>query len=147
MFAMLPALASVFGIAFLSLWASIPAGLALGLHPVAIVLVASLAYATGAAVVVLPGRHVRDWITRRAGDRAQLKPDSLPAKAWARYGLPGLALLAPITTGAQIGAIIGLALNAPPRRLLVWLAFGGFLWAGLLTAAISLGLLGVRGSF
>ena len=47
----------------------------------------------------------------------------------------GLALLAPVTTGAQIGAIIGISLNAPPRRLFVLMSLGGLLWANHLRRA------------
>jgi hypothetical protein len=58
--------------------------------------------------------------------------------------LIGLALLAPITTGAQIGAAMGMALNAPPRRLFLLMSLGGLLWAILFAAAISLGIMGVQ---
>ncbi len=139
----LPGLASVFGVAFLSLWASVPAGLALRVSPLAIILTATLAYAAGVAIVVLPGQRVRDWLTNKLGDRATVKPDSLVGRIWARFGLPGLGLIAPITTGAQIGALIGLAFNASPRALLLWMTLGGFLWALALTLLISAGLVSV----
>lgn len=139
----LPALASVFGVAFLHLLASVPAGLALRLHPVAVIVTVTLAYATGVAVVVLPGQRVRDWLMQKLGDRATVQPDSFVGRIWARFGLPGLGLIAPVTTGAQIGALIGLAFNASPRALLLWMTLGGFLWALALTLLISAGLVSV----
>ncbi len=48
-----------------------------------------------------------------------------------------------MTTGSQIGTIIGLALNAPPRRLLILMILGGLLWAVVLTAAFALGIAAV----
>ena len=139
----LPGLVSIFGIAFLHLLASVPAGLALRLNPLAIIITVTLAYATGVAVVVLPGQRVRDWLMKKLGDRATIKPDSLVGRIWARFGLPGLALVAPITTGAQIGALVGLAFNASPRSLLLWMTLGAALWAIVLTLAISAGLVSV----
>jgi uncharacterized membrane protein len=140
----LPKLVSVFGVAFLSLWGSIPAGLALGLSPLPIVLTAGLSYATGVGLVTFLGKPVRDWIMRRYGDKVTGDPNSSVRRVWDRYGLIGLALLAPITTGAQIGAAVGMALNASPRRLFLLMSLGGLLWAVLLAAAISLGIAGVQ---
>lgn len=137
------ALVSVFGIAFLSLWASIPAGLALGVHVVAVVVTAAVSYACGVGLIVLVGQPLRDRILRRFGGRTAGNPDSLAYRIWDRYGLIGLALLAPVTTGAQIGAIIGMSLNAPPRRLFVWMSLGGLLWSVVFAALISLGVAAV----
>lgn len=140
----LPKLVSVFGVAFLSLWASIPAGLALGLSPLSIVLTAGLSYASGVGLVAFLGKPVRDWIMKRYGDKVTGDPNSSVRRVWDRYGMIGLALLAPITTGAQIGAAVGMALNASPRRLFLLMSLGGLLWAALLAVAISLGIAGVQ---
>ena len=142
----LPALLSVYGVAFLSVWASIATGLVAQLNPVAIVVAATLSYATGVAMVVLPGQRVREWLTKKLGDRATVKPDSLMGRAWKRFGLVGLALLAPVTTGSQIGALVGLAFDVPPRKLLLWMTVGGLIWTTVFTVAISLGILGVQGA-
>ncbi len=139
-------LISVFGIAFLSLWASIPAGIALALPPLAVIVTAAVSYACGVGLVVLVGQPVRDWILRRFGGKTASRPDSTLRKVWERYGLIGLALLAPVTTGSQIGAIIGLSLNAPPRRLFVFMSLGGLLWAVIFGTLIALGVAAVGGS-
>jgi hypothetical protein len=128
----------------LSLWASIPAGMALGVNAVAVVITAAVSYACGVALVVLVGQPARDWILRRFGGKASSNPDSAIRRAWNRYGLIGLALLAPVTTGAQIGTIIGMSLNAPPRRLFVLMSLGGLLWAIIFAALISLGVAAVN---
>ena len=133
------ALASVFGVAFLSLWASIPAGLVLGVHVIAVVVTAAVSYACGVGLIVLVGQPVRQRILRRFGCQAAGNPDSAIMRVWNRYGVIGLSLLAPVTTGAQIGAIIGMSLNAPPRRLFVWMSLGGLAWAVVFAALISLG--------
>lgn len=140
----LPKLLSVFGIAFFYFWASIPAGLALGLSPVPVVVTAGLSYAAGVGLVAFFGKPVRDWIMRRFGDKVSSDPNSAFRRVWDRYGLIGLALFAPITTGAQIGAAVGMALNAPPRRLFLLMSLGGLVWAILLAAAITLGIVSVQ---
>lgn len=135
---------STFGVAFLSLWASIPAGIALGLSPVIVVITAAISYACGVGVVLIIGQPLRERILKHFGGQASSNPDSTIRRVWNRYGLIGLALLAPITAGAQIGAIIGLSLNAPPRRLFVLMSLGGLLWAIVVAVLISLGVAVVK---
>jgi hypothetical protein len=63
---------------------------------------------------------------------------------WRRYGVVGFGIIAPMTVGAQIGAMIGLALNVPGRRLLIWMSIGALLWSILLTVAVLLGVMGAN---
>lgn len=139
------AVISVFGIAFLYFWAAIPAGLAQGLSPVVVAATATISYACGVGLVLIVGQPMREWIAKRLGGKTPDNPDSTIRRIWDRYGLIGLALVAPMTTGAQIGAIIGLSLNAPPRRLFVLMSLGGLLWGVVITAAFALGIAAVGG--
>lgn len=139
------ALASVFGIAFFYFWASIPAGIAQGLSPVLVVAVASVSYACGVGLVILAGQPLRDRIMQRFGGKVSSNPNSTIRRVWDKYGLVGLALLAPVTTGAQIGAIIGISLNAPPRRLFVLMSLGGLLWGIIVAVLVALGVAAVQG--
>ena len=140
----IPKLVSIFALAFFYFWPAIPAGLALGLSPPLVILTTSLSYAAGAAVVTLLGERVRAWVMRRLGRKPEANPNSLIRRIWDQYGLVGLGLLAPMTVGAQIGAAVGLALNGKPCRLFLALALGGLVWSIALTAAVSLGALGVN---
>jgi uncharacterized membrane protein len=139
-----PQLLSVLGIAFLSFWASIPAGLALGLQPVLVGLTAVMSYAAGVGLVAGLGEPVRQRLLRRFGGKVASNPHSAIRRVWDRYGLVGLALLAPVTTGAQVGAALGLAFGVPPRKLFVAMSLGAALWALLITTAATLGILGMR---
>ncbi len=141
---LLPQLVSVFAIAFISFWAAIPAGLALGLGPIPVVITTVLSYASGVGVVVLVGKPLRDWLMRRFGKKIKTDGDSLIQRAWKRFGVIGLALLAPMTVGAQTGALVGLTLGVPPRRLLIAMSLGAMAWAIVLTGAVLLGVLGAR---
>ncbi len=141
----LAGLVSVFGIAFIYFWAAIPAGLAQGISPLIVGATAAISYACGVGLVVVAGQPVREWIMRRLGGKSASSPESAIRRIWDRYGLIGLALIAPMTTGAQIGAIIGISLNAPPRRLFLLMSLGGLLWAVVITAAFALGIAAVSG--
>ena len=143
---MIAQLASVFAVAFLSLWGAFPAGAALGVPPTVIAATAAISYAAGVALVLILGQPMRDWLMRRGGSKLSGDPNSTVRKIWGRYGLIGLALLAPITTGSQIGAAVALALNAPPRRVFIAMALGACLWCVVLALALQFGLVAVRGN-
>ncbi len=141
---MLLSLGSVFALAFFSFWTSIPAGIALGAPPVLVGLTAWLSYSSGVLLVALLGEPVRERLLRRFGRKATPNPNGLLGRAWKRFGVLGLALLAPVTTGAQIGAIVGIALGIPARRLLIAMALGAAIWSTGLTLAVALGAAAIR---
>ena len=139
----IPAIISTFALAFFYFWPAMPSGLALGLDPLVVIITTSLSYIAGVALVLLLGKPVQEWLSRRF-NKTVSNPHSLLRRAWNRFGIIGLGLLAPITVGAQIGAVIGLALNAPPRKLFLSMAVGAVLWSIALTLAVQFGLVGVR---
>jgi Ca2+/H+ antiporter, TMEM165/GDT1 family len=57
-----------------------------------------------------------------------------------RWGVPGLALLAPVSTGTHIAAVAALSLGAPRRNVLWWMIAGLGVWAVGVAAAAVLGL-------
>jgi hypothetical protein len=135
----LPKIVSIFALAFVSFVPSIPAGLALGLHPLVVFFASALSYALAAVLMVVLGERAREWVKKRLGGKNFGDPNSRIYKIWDRYGVIGLGLLAPLTVGAQIGVILGLTLNARPRPLLVWMMIGGIVVGAALTALLALG--------
>src|SRR5215468_4506821 len=140
----LPKVLSVFVMAFVYFWASIPAGLALGLGPVLVAVTAWLSYTAGVGLIVVIGKPVVDWLMKRFGSKLNANPNSLFRRAWDRFGLVGLSLLGPVTIGAQTSAALGLTLGVPPRKLLLGLALGAALWAVIITGAVLLGMVGAK---
>lgn len=149
-------LAAIFGWAFFSFWSAIPAGLALGVAPVPVVLTVTASYASGAALVLLVGAPLRQRIRRQldastapqstnTADPSEKPPAKrmvgLVRRAWARYGLLGLGLLAPMTVGSQVATVLGLSLGVRAWPLLLALTLGALAWAIPLTLAFGLGLL------
>jgi hypothetical protein len=126
-------LSGVFAWAFFSFWTAIPAGIALGISPLLVAITAWLSYTVGAVVVILAGEPLRQWIARRSKLPTQEAPTSPLRRAWDRFGIWGLAILAPMTTGSQIGGLVGLSLGVPARRLAFALSAGGLAWSVLIT--------------
>lgn len=128
---------SVFGLSILELWAGIPAGFALGLPPWLTGLAAGTGSVLGALLVILLGDRLRNWILRKRGK--ENSEESRMHRIWNRYGVAGLGLLSPLLTGAPLGAALGVAFGAPPRRLLAWMSIGIAAWSVILTTLAALG--------
>ncbi len=131
---------SIFGLSWFSFWPAIPAGLALGLHPLAVILITSCSYISGVLLFVLPSQSVRQWAMNKFGKNLDdsTADDRFIIRLWRRYGVIGFGLLAPMTTGAQLGTIIGIALNIPRKQLIIWMTLGVVAWAvGLTLLAIT----------
>lgn len=141
---LLSRLIGVFALAFFSFSYAILAGLALGLGPVLIAVTAWVSYTSGVVLAILLGDPIRKRLLARFGGKLASNPQSVVRRVWDRYGLIGLSLLAPVTTGAQIGAILGLSLGVSPRRLIIGLALGGALWSILITVVAVLGVTAVQ---
>ena len=137
-------LVAVLGLGAFELWAAVPAGLALQLHPVATGVTAAAGAILGALAIVLPGERVRAWLLSRHGGQGRQGRAGRIQRVWQRYGVVGLGLLAPILTGVPLGVALGLALGAPSGRLLFWSSLGAVLWSAGLTLVGALGLAGVQ---
>jgi hypothetical protein len=134
-----PAVLSTFGLAFFWFIGAIPAGMVLKLSPLVAALAAWSAYVAGVLLILLAGTPLRQWIVRRFKIDLNPKPASLVWRILDRYALAGLALLAPVTLGSHMGALLGLALGIPPRRLLLAMGLGALAWTILITLVSVLG--------
>jgi uncharacterized membrane protein len=105
----------------------VPAGLLAGLSPVPTVAVAFVGNVATLAPVVLAGDRIRNRLDRRRdggaprGTRARRLLD--------RYGLPGLAVLGPLVSGAHLAALAATSAGAERRRTFAWLTAGIAAWA------------------
>ncbi|MGH8048859.1 MAG: hypothetical protein ACREKL_16580 [Chthoniobacterales bacterium] len=122
-------LAAVFGLGFVYFISAIPVGAKLGLPLWLAALSAWLGYTAGGAVVVFAGTPLREWLMRKFKIQTNPEKPSLVLRAWKKYGLPAMGLLAPVTIGPQVGALLGLALGASRWRLIAALSFGAIPWA------------------
>jgi hypothetical protein len=137
-------LLAVFGLGAVELWAAVPAGLALQLHPVAIGCTAALGAVLGIMAMGLMGERVRLWLLRWRGPERRGVRQGRITQLWARYGVIGLGLAAPLLVGAPLGTAVGMSLGAPRGRLLFWMSLGAVLCTVMLTVAGTLGLIGIE---
>jgi hypothetical protein len=118
------------------LWFGIPAGLVAGLPPV----VSGAAAITGAVVGVLLVSRAGEWLHKWVYSRRWLaRRRGRIERVWRRYGVIGVALQAPVLTGAPLATVLALALGAPTKPLLYWMISSVVLWGVALTGAASLG--------
>lgn len=127
---MVRAMLAVFGLGVVYYIAAIPTGvLALKLHPAVAAFCAWAGYTAIAAAMLGIGEPARRWIVRKFKISSEPDPGKFFWRVWQRWGLPGLALLAPVTIGPYFAALIALAVGEKPRRLMFWIAAGVVPWS------------------
>ena len=90
----------------------------------------------GVTLVVALGGRLREAVYR--SERLAKRRGRIE-RVWKRYGIPGVALQAPLLTGPLLATLLALALGAPPRPLLLWMLASVVLWGAVLTGAAALG--------
>ena len=107
---------------------AVPAGVAAGLSATTSAIVAWYGYASGAVVMTLVGKPVRDWVARKLRIPTKHDPTKLIWKAWSRFGLVGLGLIAPVTIGPQAGCLLAMAIGEKPWKAALALSLGVVPW-------------------
>jgi hypothetical protein len=133
---------SAFWLGFFYFVAAIPSAAALGLPAAWAAVVAVAGYSTGAGVVLLAGTPLQRWWKKRKAATLHAAPAKgvpLWKKAWNFGGLWMFGLIAPVTIGPQVGALIAVGLGEKPLR--IWAAFtaGVIPWALAFAIATQLG--------
>lgn len=119
----------------------VPAGVLGGLPLVPTVVVATVGNVATLVPVVLAGGRLRSRFLRRRG-RESDAPSGRGSRARLlldRYGVPGLAALGPLLTGAHLAAAVAMAAGAERRRALVWFPAGVAVWAIIAGVLAALG--------
>jgi hypothetical protein len=137
------AIASVFGLGVVYFLAAIPTGTALGLNPFIAAFWAWAGYSAIAAAMVAVGEPARKWIGKKLRLPAEPDPTKTFWRVWLKYGLPGLALLAPVTVGPYFAALVALTLGSQPRHVVTWIALGVIPWCIAFATLVSLGMMAV----
>jgi Ca2+/H+ antiporter, TMEM165/GDT1 family len=118
----------------------VPAGVLAGLPWLPTVLVATVGNVVTLVPVVVAADRLETWWRRRRGTDGSGQPSGRQGRARRlldRYGVPGLAALGPLLTGAHLAAAVAMASGASRRRALIWFVGGIAVWAliaGVLTA-------------
>ena len=96
----------------LDVWVGIITGVAVGLSPALSGAVSIASAVVGVTLVVAAGGRLQHLIYR---SRRLAKRRERIERVWKRYGIPGLALQAPLLTGPILATLLALTLGAPPR--------------------------------
>jgi uncharacterized membrane protein len=109
----------------------IPAGVLAGMPPGPTALLALAGNLSTVVLVAVAGDRLIGWWRRRRPERdGQPSRRSQRARELAqRWGVPGLAFLAPLTTGTHIATVAALTTGAETRRVLQWMSAGLVFWS------------------
>lgn len=120
----------------------IPAAMLAGLPAVPVVLVAVAGNLATVVLVALAGDRMLAWWRRRRPrrDRAASRRSQRARAIALRWGVPGAALLAPITTGSHVATLAALAIGSDTRSTLRWMGLGLVVWAVAVAFATAVGL-------
>jgi len=121
--------AATFTLGFFYFVGAVPGGVAAGLPVWLAAIFAWTGYAAGAAVMLLLGAPARDWVARKLRIPVVRDREKWIWRAWARFGLIGLGLIAPVTVGPQAGCILALAVGERPLRTFLSLSLGAVPWS------------------
>ena len=126
----------------------IPAGILLGLPPVAVVVTAIIGNLATVGLVAFGGERVRSVLVRRrrravsteGADGTQGGRASRAERVMARFGLPGLAILGPLGVGTQLSAAIIVSLGISGRRAFAWVGASTVGWSVVVALLVAWGI-------
>jgi hypothetical protein len=107
----------------------VPAGMLAGLPWGPTVVVATVGNVATLVPVVVAADRLETWWRRRRDDDGGSSRQGRARRVLQRYGVPGLAAVGPLLTGAHLAALVAMAAGADRRRVLVWFTAGIALWA------------------
>jgi hypothetical protein len=124
----------------------IPAGLAMGLAPFPVALIAFTGNAIPVFLIVYGYKYWLRWRQSkvRPKDVTISKRKQRALRIWNRYGLPGLALTGPLLTGIHLATLMALPFKPPRRHLLLWMNSSLIIWTIGMTIVSFYGLEGIR---
>lgn len=122
----------------------IPLGIAGGLSPIAVVILAFTGNLLTVLIIIVLYEKLTTWLERRRARKGITKPVSKKRerakKIWERYGLPGLAIIGPFFVGTHLTAVMGMALGSRKNFVTFWMTCSLLVWTVGLTAASYYGL-------
>lgn len=130
---------TAFGLGFFYFVGAIPAGVAAHAPLWLAALAAWLGYSAGGLLILVAGAPIRAWITRKLKINPKPDPAKLFWRIWHRFGLWGLALIAPVSVGPQATAILALSLGESPGRIQLAISLSIIPWVLLSAYLTSLG--------
>lgn len=118
----------------------IPASVATGMHPVPVGILAFAGNASTLALAVVAGDEAIGRLRRRPRPEGSVsrRRERIRRIAY-RWGLPGVAVLGPVTVGSHAAALAAVALRMPRGRVLAWSVAGVAAWSVVFVILSALG--------
>lgn len=124
----------------------IPAAVLAGMPPGPTTVVAIVGNLSTVVLVGVAGDRLLAWwrARRPVKDRQPSRRTQRARELAQRWGVPGLAFLAPLTTGTHIAVVAALTTGASRRRVLQWMTAGLVFWAVAVAVAAVAGFAAFR---
>jgi uncharacterized membrane protein len=114
----------------------IPAGIALGLNPLAVSILAFTGNLTTVYILIFAYQYLCSILNKRKSDENKNPPSKRKNKAlniWNKYGLPGLAFISPLTVGTHFATFIALSFKSKKYKVTMWITLSIFVWTVIVT--------------
>lgn len=115
------------------MWKGIPAGIALGVHPLYNGLFTALGSISSVLILYFAGDAFRNWVLKQYGQKRIEKNKGKFMKLADRYGPWGLGLITTGLLGPFTSLLLGFVLIKDIRKFLVYLIIGVFIWSFILS--------------
>ncbi len=109
----------------------VPLGILWGLPPVGVSVAAFVGNFLTILALGLFFKQISEWRRRRRerkGITGPTKKETRTRQIWEKYGIPGLAIVAPILVGTDIAAIVALSFGSSKFRVVGWMTVSLALW-------------------
>ncbi|MEK8127191.1 small multi-drug export protein [Paenibacillus filicis] len=103
-------------------------GVAFGLNPIGVTIAALLGNWLVLMLVVFAFDRFQKWLGKRRGAAKQSVMRERAHRIFVRYGLPGLAVVAPLVIGTEIAAAFAMSFKAPRGPVTFWMTLGMVAW-------------------
>jgi uncharacterized membrane protein len=120
----------------------VPLGVLWGLHPIGVGVTAFFGNLLLILILGLFFKQIDRWRRKRKqkkGIVAPSKKETRTRRLWERYGIPGLALLAPILVGTDIAALLALTFGSSRVWVIGWMTTSLAIWTIIFAVGASFG--------
>ncbi|WP_050184473.1 small multi-drug export protein [Domibacillus robiginosus] len=114
----------------------IPIGILWGLPPVAVALTAFIGNFLLLLLLGIFFEQINIWRLERKKKKGLIGPSKKETRSkviWDKYGIPGLAIIAPIFVGTDIAAIFALIFGSSRKRVIGWMTGSLAFWTLIFT--------------
>ena len=131
----------VAGLASFEIYAAIPAGFAFDLSHWTIFFASVTGGLAGVFVTAFLGDRIKKIFFKNKTPKTEKTQKGLAHRIWLKYGIIGLGFIGTMTVGAPASIAVGIAFNAPLKKLLTWCCIGVITRCALFT---TIGYYGVK---